>query len=123
VHDQHAVQELISRLSCLERVREVRVRAGVVFSPEALIQAYEMGKVGTPLEGSRLIVEEWREERMCAACGRTWQVSAEDVAGHVVLCPACGAPTPLADLAGLEIVGITWGSPDPLSNRPPRRAR
>ena len=123
MHDQHAVQELIARLSCLERVREVRVRAGVVFSPEALVQAYEMQTAGTPLEGTRLIVEERREERTCATCGRTWEVTADDVAGHVVLCPSCGAPTPLEELAGLEIVGITWGSPDPLSNRPPRRAR
>ena len=110
MHEQHAVQELIARLSCLERVREVRVRAGVVFSPEALVQAYEMQTAGTPLEGSRLIVEERREERTCAACGRTWEVTAEDVAGHVVLCPACGVPTPLEDLAALEVVGITWGA-------------
>lgn len=109
MHDQHAVRELIERLSCLEDVTEVRVRAGPVFSPEALGQAYEMLTAGTPLEGSRLIVEQRRQERTCRACGRTWEISPEDVAGHVVLCPACGNPTPLEDVAALEVVGITWG--------------
>lgn len=109
MHDQHAVRELIERLSCLEDVAEVRVRAGPVFSPEALEQAYTMLTAGTPLEGSRLVVEERREERTCPACERTWTVSAEDVAGHVVLCPACGNPAPLEDVAALEVVGITWG--------------
>lgn len=111
MHDQHAVQELIERLSCLEHVTEVRVRAGVIYSPEALQQAYAMQTAGTPLEGSRLIVEERREERTCRACERTWEVSAEDVAGHVVLCPACGSPAPLEDAATLEVIGITWGRP------------
>ncbi|GIU99444.1 MAG: hypothetical protein KatS3mg014_1060 [Actinomycetota bacterium] len=109
MHDQHAVRELIERLSRLEGVAEVRVRAGPVFSPEALEQAYAMLTVGTRLEGSRLVVEERREDRTCPACDHTWTVSSEDVAGHLVLCPACGDPAPLEDVAALEVAGITWG--------------
>lgn len=111
MHDQHAIRELIERLSCLERVAEVRVRAGPVFSPEALEQAYAMLTAGTRLQGSRLVVEERREERSCGSCGHTWEVSPEDVAGHVVLCPGCGEPAPLQDVAVLEVIGIAWGVP------------
>lgn len=106
MHDHHVVVALIERLSRLEHVREVRVRAARVFSPESLTQAYEMLTPSTPLEGSRLVVEERREEHTCRACGRTWEVSADDVAGHVVLCPTCGNPTPLEDIAALEVLGI-----------------
>lgn len=111
MHDHHAVRELIERLSCLEDVAEVRVRAGPAFSPEALEQAFEMLTAGTPLEGSRLVVEERREERSCPACGHTWTVAPDDVAGHVVLCPSCGQPLPISDVATLEVIGITWGRP------------
>lgn len=110
MHDQHAVQELIARLSRLERVREVRVRAGGIFSPEALEQAYAMLTAGTPLGSSRLVVEERREERTCDSCGHTWDLSPEDVAGHVILCPRCGEPTPLKDVAALKVIGIAWGT-------------
>ncbi len=111
MHDQHAIEELIERLSCLEDVREVRVRAGPVFVRGSLEQAYAMRTAGTPLEGSRLIVEERREERSCEACGSRFEVSPEDVAGHAVLCPACGQPTSIGGLATLEVIGITWGRP------------
>lgn len=107
MHDHHAVEELIERLSCLEHVREVRVRAGAIFSPEALEQAYEMLTAGTPLESSYLVVEELPEERGCPACGASWVVSPDDVAGHVVLCPSCGTPSPIGSQgAGIEVVGV-----------------
>ncbi len=110
MHDQHAIQELIERLSCLEDVREVRVRAGPALVREALEQAYALLTAGTPLEGSRLVVEERREERGCESCGSRFEVSPEDVAGHAVLCPTCGQPTSIGGLVTLEVIGITWGA-------------
>lgn len=108
VHDHHAVEALIDRLTRmgLQDVTVVRVRAGMAFSPEALRQAYEMLTQDTPLEGSRLVVEALPEERSCSACGWTWEVSSEDVAGHVVLCPSCGAASPCEEDAGIEVVSI-----------------
>ncbi len=111
MHEQLAIDALIERLSCLEHVAEVRVRASVVFSPEALEQAYAMRTCGGPLVGSRIVVEPRTEERACAGCGRAWTISAEDVVGHLVLCPACGHAVPLGDGAVLEVTGLTWGPP------------
>jgi len=107
VHDQHAVQNLIERLSDLEDVAEVRIRAGASFSPEALRQAFEMLTADTPLAGSRLVVEGLVEERGCPTCGSTWAVSSDDVAGHLVLCPSCGAPSPIGPGASaIEVVEV-----------------
>lgn len=113
MHDYHAVKALVERLTGgsddpgWQGVAAVRVRAGAAFSPEALEQAYEMLTVDTPLEGSRLVVEELPEERTCPACGRSWAVSREDLAGHLLVCPACGALSELGDGALLEVLEIT----------------
>ena len=109
MHDQHAIQALIERLASarLEHVTEVRIQAAAVFSPEALQQAYEMLTRETPLAGSRLVVAEWVHECSCPSCGRSWRVGREDVEGHVVICPSCGAICPIERGAGIEVIGIT----------------
>ena len=45
----------------------------------------------TPLCGSRLLVDKLADRRECALCGAMWSVSSDDVAGHLVVCPSCGA--------------------------------
>jgi Zn finger protein HypA/HybF involved in hydrogenase expression len=110
VHDYHAVSALVARLardpSLAETITEVRVRASPVFSPEALRQAYQMLTENTTLSRSRLHVEELADRRECAQCGTTWAVSPDDVAGHLVICPSCGAPTPLDATAAIELLEI-----------------
>lgn len=109
MHDYHAVSALIDRLNAgadAGEVEEVRVRASPIFSPESLQQAYEMQTIDTPLEGSRLIVEEADDDRTCDACGRVWRLSPDDVAGHLVVCPSCGAITPIDESAGLELLEV-----------------
>ncbi len=110
MHDYHAVSALVARLtgdpSLATGIGEVRIQASPVFSPEALRQAYEMLACGTPLAGSRLVVEEMADRRKCARCEVAWTVSRDDVAGHVVICPSCGAPLPLEGAAGIELLGI-----------------
>ena len=117
MHDHHAVKALVERLAIgivgTERIAEVRIRAGATFSPEALEQAYEMLTQGTLLEGSRLVVEPGQDERECPACGNTWGATNEDLAGHWVVCPSCGAPSAIEGSTGIEVVGITVRSPDP----------
>jgi hydrogenase nickel incorporation protein HypA/HybF len=113
MHDYHAVEALVEQLTGtlgsldVERIDEVRIRADAVFSPEALQQAYEMLTPGTPLEGSRLVVEEVHGERECPACGKTWAVSHGDLAGHMLICPSCGALSSIEGGAGIEVVGVT----------------
>jgi len=110
VHDYHAVGALVARLaldpSLAEAIAEVRVRASPVFSPEALRQAYQMLTEDTPLSGSRLLVEELADHRECAQCGTAWAVSADDVAGHLVICPSCGALTPLEARTAIQLLEV-----------------
>jgi hydrogenase nickel incorporation protein HypA/HybF len=113
VHDYHAVKALVDHLRReLEnpnagRIDEVRIRADATLSPEALEQAYEMLTKDTPLEGSRLVVEEPPDERLCETCGASWTATHEDVAGHLLICPSCGALSAIGGSSGLELVGIT----------------
>jgi len=113
MHDYYAVKALLERLTSeigdldLDRITEVRVRASSTLSPEALEQAYEMLTQDTPLEGSRLMVEELPDERECPACGGSWAVAHGDLVGHVLVCPSCGALSPIEGGTGLEVLGIT----------------
>lgn len=111
MHDLAAVAALLDHLMGgavpPASVAEVRVRAGASFSPEALEQAYEMLALGTPLEGSRLVVESSPEELVCGACGSRWRVAPEDVAGHLVLCPSCGAPSALRHGGRLAVLEVS----------------
>jgi len=113
VHDYHAIKALVDHLRReLEklgagRVDEVRIRADATLSPEALEQAYEMLTKDTPLEGSRLVIEEPPDERLCETCGASWTATHEDVAGHLLICPTCGALSAFEGSSGLELVGIT----------------
>jgi Zn finger protein HypA/HybF involved in hydrogenase expression len=110
VHDYHAVKALVDHLRRelpdTGRVGEVRVRADVTLSPAALEQAYEMLTLDTPLQGSRLVVEHPPDERWCQTCGVAWAATHEDVAGHLLICPSCGALAELEGSAGLEVVGV-----------------
>ena len=82
------------------------MRASPVFSPEALRQAYQMLTADTPLGGSRLLVEELADRRDCARCGTAWAVTPDDVAGHLVVCPSCGALAPLDAGAAIELLEV-----------------
>ena len=110
MHDLAAVTALLDHLTAgptpTAGVVEVRIRAGASFSGEALEQAFEMLAQGTPLEGSRLVVEPSRDQQTCAACGNRWLVAPEDVAGHVLLCPRCGSASALEHGSELELVDV-----------------
>jgi Zn finger protein HypA/HybF involved in hydrogenase expression len=112
VHEQHIVAALIERLpdlAELDEVTEIRVGASPAYSPEALEQAWAMLTLDSPLEGSRLVVEERLDERVCGGCGTTWAVALGDVAGHVVLCPSCGTPAPVDLGSGIVVLGVSRG--------------
>jgi Zn finger protein HypA/HybF involved in hydrogenase expression len=73
---------------------------------------------GTALEGSRLVIDDLRDERECSACGASWTVTRGDVAGHVLICPSCGALSPIEGPVGIEVVGITERRRDPGPSTP-----
>ncbi len=118
MHDYYAVETLVEQLTKelgslgdpeAERVREVRVRADVTLSPDSLEQAYEMLTQDTPLEGSRLVVESSPDDRLCPTCGRSWSATHEDVAGHLLICPSCGALSALEAGGRIEILPVRRG--------------
>jgi hydrogenase nickel incorporation protein HypA/HybF len=83
----------------------VRVRVGALagVAPEALAFCYDVVTSGTPLEGSRLVVEVAPVVLHCPACDR--DVTPADV--WRLACPACDAPT--ADVRGgheLEVLSV-----------------
>ena len=110
MHDYHAVRALIEHLTAEgdlpEGILEVRVEASAEYSPEALVQAYEMLAEGTRLEGSRLVVAEADQRRQCLSCGASWTLTPDEVIGHLVVCPSCGAASLLGGTAGLRLVEV-----------------
>jgi Zn finger protein HypA/HybF involved in hydrogenase expression len=125
MHDFHAAESLVDRLRSeradreLELVSEVRIRASLVFSPEALAQGYEMLTRGTPLEGSQLVIEELPREHRCPECGGSWRICRDDVAGHMLVCPACGAPSAIEASAAIELLSLR--TRDDMTARPTKQ--
>jgi hydrogenase nickel incorporation protein HypA/HybF len=72
------------------RVLEVRLRVGALASviPESLEFCYGIASEGTPLEGSRLVVNLLPVVVHCAPCGQ--DVELEGVQSF--RCPRCGEP-------------------------------
>ena len=72
------------------RVLEVRLRVGVLASviPESLEFCYGIASEGTPLEGSRLVVNMLPVVMHCASCGQ--DVELEGVQSF--RCTRCGEP-------------------------------
>jgi hydrogenase nickel incorporation protein HypA/HybF len=62
--------------------------AGVV--KDALLFSYDVACEGTPLEGSRLIIEEVPVIVYCSTCGTSTELSSI----QRFCCAACGSPTP-----------------------------
>jgi Zn finger protein HypA/HybF involved in hydrogenase expression len=117
VHDVHAAGALIEHLTGklgadeLRDVARVRIRVDAALSPESLAQAYEMLTRGTPLEGSLLEVEMHAETRLCQECGTSWTATHDDVEGHLLVCPSCGAISPIEGTRGIEVLEVAVTTP------------
>lgn len=82
------------------RVGAVHLRLGRLSGVvrEALLFSYDVACEGTPLEGSRLVVEDVAVVAYCPAC----EAETSPAAGRHFRCPACDGPTPQV-LRGREI--------------------
>jgi hydrogenase nickel incorporation protein HypA/HybF len=74
------------------RVQVVHLRLGLLSGvvKEALLSSYEMACAATPLEGSRLLIEEVPVEVLCPACKSRKLIAPT----QWLSCPDCGAATP-----------------------------
>jgi len=97
------VHELSIAASIIDVAREEAERRGVRVSTvflklgplsgvvkEALLTCYELAATGTPLEGSRLEVEDVPVTVFCPVCREQRTVASM----QMLCCPECGAPTP-----------------------------
>jgi hydrogenase nickel incorporation protein HypA/HybF len=79
------------------QVEEVHLKIGTLraLSVEQVKFCYEILCKGTPLEGSKLIVEEVAGELECSNCNYSGQFNAQDDAYHFgippLVCPTCGS--------------------------------
>jgi Zn finger protein HypA/HybF involved in hydrogenase expression len=128
VHDHHAVRTLVDHLTSrlgeagLKEVAQVRIRADGTLSETALQLAYEMLTQDTPLAGSTLVVDQPAHEHLCPTCERTSTLTHEDLAGHLMICPLCGAMSAVETGEGIEIVAVSGRDPaePPRSTLAPR---
>lgn len=74
------------------QVLAVHVRLGRLSGvvKEALLASYEMACAATPLEGSRLLIEEVPIEAYCPRCDGPRAINSI----QWLCCPECGTPTP-----------------------------
>jgi hydrogenase nickel incorporation protein HypA/HybF len=96
-------QEEADRLGARVCTLHLRVGALAGVVAEALLASYEMASAGTPLEGSRLAIEEVPVVVFCPCCERQRQLSSV----QSFCCPECGTPTPQIERGReLELVGL-----------------
>ena len=112
MHEYAAVEAMIEALSDhlaargIARASAVRVRRSSAFDDAALRQAFAMLSPGTPLEEAILGVTVENLDFACD-CGHRQVIAADDLIGHLFICPSCGAAGEIEhsdDLVVLTIV-------------------
>jgi Zn finger protein HypA/HybF involved in hydrogenase expression len=112
MHELAAVGALIDAVvSSLEvhqpcRVDAVRVRRSTAFLEDALLQGFEMLARGTALEGTRLEIEVVDHMIDCP-CGVERPILAEELVGHIWVCPNCGRPEEIGEEDDLSLLDVT----------------
>lgn len=115
MHEYGVVLDLVDRIlrqlpeTPEQHVTSIRLRRGSTFAEGPLRQAFEILSRDTPLEGAKLELEEFGVEVECTRCRRTRRVAADDLVGHLYICPDCGESREIDEAHGLELVGLTTG--------------
>ncbi|HEY7727994.1 MAG TPA: hydrogenase maturation nickel metallochaperone HypA [Candidatus Eisenbacteria bacterium] len=115
MHEYTVVLDLVDRIlgdpkpAAGKRVTEVRLRRGSTFAEGPLRLAFEILARGTALEGATLTVEEFAVEVECQRCHEVRRITADDLIGHLFICPDCGESREVDEAHGLELVGVTTG--------------
>jgi Zn finger protein HypA/HybF involved in hydrogenase expression len=102
------VADLTARLrrDGVTRVESVHILRNSTFSEEALRLAFAANAVGTPLAEAQLLIETSPVTLHCQ-CGHQQAISTEDLHGHMVVCPICGAVQEIDEAHDLTILGLT----------------
>ena len=84
----------------------IRVQRGTAFVEDALIQGFEMLSRGTAFEGARLEIDVVDHIIDCP-CGIERPILAEELVGHVWVCPNCGHLEEIDEEDDLSLLGVT----------------
>ena len=117
MHELSLVTELVSE--CYKRadgrsVARARVRCPLGIDAEELVEgfAFVTSQMGGPggkcLSGASLEVEPVRPRLRCR-CGFSGPLSADDIAGHISICPGCGGVGELD--SRLELLSLAFAEP------------
>lgn len=118
MHEFSLASELIERCEELAGglpVAVVRVRRSPAIGEVELRQAFEACAAGTTMEGARLDVEVDPVSFECP-CGFRGELGANDVIGHMVVCPSCAAVSGHGTGTDLDLLAVHVGtnhSPEP----------
>ena len=111
MHEFDVVKSLIDDLlpklqeQKVKRATELRFRRGSTFSEKALLQAFSVLSQGTPLEGADVKVETVGTKFKCQ-CGHEQTITADDLIGHIFVCPQCGRAQEIDEAHELELLEV-----------------
>ena len=111
MHEYAAVEELVGVLTRqvtargVGRVASVRLRRSSAFDPAALAQAWPIAAAGTPLAGAAVEVTV-ADLTFACCCGERRVITADDLIGHMFVCPACGRAGDVDGSHDLEVVEV-----------------
>jgi Zn finger protein HypA/HybF involved in hydrogenase expression len=88
------------------RVDVIRVQRGTAFLEEALLQGFKILSHGTVLDGALLQIEVVDHIVDCP-CGIQRPILAEELVGHVWVCPHCGHLEEIDEEDNLLLLGVT----------------
>lgn len=118
MHELSLAEELAARcaeLAGARRVVAVKLRCGAGVDQEELAAAFALvaaSPLVPALMGAALEVEGAAPTLSCQ-CGYSGQLGAEQVAGHVGVCPGCGRPAELDGGVELVSVRLAGGAEEP----------
>ena len=113
MHEYAIVEQLVKDVTArvqsekTGRVKAVHVRRGSTFAEAPLRQAFEMLTANTPLAGAELVVTEFTVRATCGGCGHSQRITADDLIGHLFVCPSCGTSKEIDEAHGLELSSVT----------------
>jgi Zn finger protein HypA/HybF involved in hydrogenase expression len=116
MHEYAAVAELVGVVTRqlaargVERIAAVHLRRSSAFDPAALAQAWPVAAAGTPLAGAAVEVTVADLTFTCP-CGERRVITADDLIGHMFVCPACGRAGDVDGTHDLEVTAIIAAAP------------
>jgi len=109
MHELSLVAELIDEVAQRaggHTVATVVVRHATTIDEETLRQAFVMLAADHSFAAARLVCEPFEITLNCAGCGFAGRLDHDHLAGHVRVCPRCGAISGDSGVAELELVRV-----------------